>query len=80
MSVPEGAVPKPLRAELYLAVLNEDRYRPRLPGECELFMALRAEKQMPSCFTIAAEMFAITRCYFYINAVPHVLPITYPGV
>ncbi|KMR05368.1 netrin receptor unc5c-like protein [Lasius niger] len=31
MSVPEGAVPKPLRAELYLAVLNEDRYRPRLP-------------------------------------------------
>lgn len=42
MSVPEGAVPKPLRAELYLAVLNEDRYRPRLPGECKLFMALRA--------------------------------------
>lgn len=39
MSVPEGAVPKPLREELYLAVLNEDRYRPRLPGECELFMA-----------------------------------------
>lgn len=33
MSVPEGAVPKPLREELYLAVLNEDRYRPRLPGE-----------------------------------------------
>ncbi|XP_012542351.1 netrin receptor UNC5C isoform X1 [Monomorium pharaonis] len=31
MSVPEGAVPKPLREELYLAVLNEDRYRPRLP-------------------------------------------------
>lgn len=42
MSVPEGAVPKPLREELYLAVLNEDRYRPRLPGECKLFMALRA--------------------------------------
>lgn len=40
MSVPEGAVPKPLREELYLAVLNEDRYRPRLPGECKLFMAL----------------------------------------
>lgn len=59
MSVPEGAVPKPLRAELYLAVLNEDRYRPRLPGECKLFMALRAlraEKQMPS-FTIAAANF-----------------------
>lgn len=32
MSVPEGAVPKPLRKELYLAVLNEDRFRPRLPG------------------------------------------------
>ncbi|XP_020720581.1 netrin receptor UNC5C-like isoform X4 [Bombus affinis] len=31
MSVPEGAVPKPLREELYLAVLNEDRFRPRLP-------------------------------------------------
>ncbi|XP_043271876.1 netrin receptor UNC5B-like isoform X2 [Venturia canescens] len=31
MSVPEGAVPKPLRKELYLAVLNEDRFRPRLP-------------------------------------------------
>lgn len=35
MSVPEGAVPKPLRKELYLAVLNEDRYRPRLPGKSE---------------------------------------------
>lgn len=32
MSVPEGAVPKPTREELYLAVLNEDRFRPRLPG------------------------------------------------
>ncbi|XP_015605954.1 netrin receptor UNC5C isoform X3 [Cephus cinctus] len=31
MSVPEGAVPKPLREELYLAVLDEDRFRPRLP-------------------------------------------------
>ncbi|XP_033225992.1 netrin receptor UNC5C isoform X2 [Belonocnema kinseyi] len=31
MSVPEGAVPKPTREELYLAVLNEDRFRPRLP-------------------------------------------------
>ncbi|XP_012273157.1 netrin receptor UNC5B [Orussus abietinus] len=31
MSVPEGAVPKPTKEELYLAVLNEDRFRPRLP-------------------------------------------------
>ncbi|XP_046750181.1 netrin receptor UNC5B-like isoform X1 [Diprion similis] len=31
MSVPEGSVPKSLREELYLAVLNEDRFRPRLP-------------------------------------------------
>lgn len=60
MSVPEGAVPKPLREELYLAVLNEDRYRPRLPGECKLFMALRAagggcsELYDRSCETFAA--------------------------
>lgn len=33
MSVPEGTIPKPSRAELYLAVLNEDRLRPQLPGE-----------------------------------------------
>ena len=33
MSVPEGAVPKPLRKELYLAVINEDRIRPCLPGK-----------------------------------------------
>ena len=32
MSVPEGTVPKATREELYLAVLNEDRFRPRLPG------------------------------------------------
>ncbi|XP_031784792.1 netrin receptor UNC5C isoform X3 [Nasonia vitripennis] len=31
MSVPEGAVPKPSRSELHLAVLNEDRFRPQLP-------------------------------------------------
>lgn len=35
MSVPEGAVPKTHREELYLAVLNEDRFRPRLPGKCK---------------------------------------------
>jgi len=51
MSVPEGAVPKALREELYLAVLNEDRYRPRLPGECELFIASLPRKL---AFTIAA--------------------------
>lgn len=34
MSVPEGAVPKPSRSELHLAVLNEDRFRPQLPGRC----------------------------------------------
>lgn len=32
MSVPEGAVPKPSRSELHLAVLTEDRFRPQLPG------------------------------------------------
>lgn len=31
MSVPEGAIPKPLKEKLYLAVLNEDRFRPQLP-------------------------------------------------
>lgn len=66
MSVPEGAVPKSLREELYLAVLNEDRYRPRLPGECKLFMVYmaRREKQMPgfydrSCDSCMFEAFAI---------------------
>lgn len=61
MSVPEGAVPKSLREELYLAVLNEDRYRPRLPGECKLFMVYaRRGKQMPS-FMIAAAILACSR-------------------
>ncbi|KAL7301475.1 hypothetical protein TKK_0005913 [Trichogramma kaykai] len=31
MSVPEGAVPKPSRSELHLALLQEDRFRPQLP-------------------------------------------------
>ena len=33
MSVPEGAVPKSSRAELHVAVLNDDPFRPQLPGQ-----------------------------------------------
>lgn len=38
MSVPEGAVPKPSRTELHLAVLSEDRFRPQLPGTCNTLL------------------------------------------
>ncbi|KAJ8674560.1 hypothetical protein QAD02_005822 [Eretmocerus hayati] len=40
MSVPEGAVPKPSRTELHLAVLNEDRFRPQLPDGTTLLSAV----------------------------------------
>lgn len=40
MSVPEGAVPRPGRSELHLAVLTEDRFRPQLPGPFLLLQLL----------------------------------------
>lgn len=33
LMIPEGAIPKGAKEQMYLAVLRDDRHRPKLPGE-----------------------------------------------
>lgn len=33
LMIPEGAIPKGAKEHMYLAVLRDDRHRPKLPGE-----------------------------------------------
>lgn len=45
LSIPEGALPKGVKEQIYLAVLREDRHRPKLRGTLEFHVLLQVTRK-----------------------------------
>lgn len=53
LTIPEGALPKGVKEQVYLAVLREDRHRPKLRG----LWTLTSDSNSDSSFSILIHLF-----------------------